>query len=251
MAPAGGDGAGGGGRRRFRRRSGRTDPRELALEGQRRVLEDRHRGPQVLQLAAVALVTEQQRLVPLQDLVRQAAEPGGQATGDVVEARRPHQRVFARAPRQSLELVVLGVHKRRDRLQVHDQPRLEVHRRFHLARQVGNRRVDRGGDRAFARHAAVHVIDQLGVEPLLRREHRLHDPPHRGRHPGAPARRAPAGGQDLPALIERGDLLLVRTGRWMGQFRQPLHGRIDRAQGLVVAEVRGFSLGLQAREILG
>jgi hypothetical protein len=37
----------------------------------------------------------------------------------------------------------------------------------------------------------------------------------------------------------------------MGQFRQPLHGRVDLAQGLVVTEVRGFPLGLQAREILG
>jgi len=150
-----------------RRRCARA-ARQLATHRQHIVLHDRERRAQIGEPRIVALIAAVQRVVALQHFVRQSAQAGGQAAGDVVEARQRRVRVFGRARGQAGKFVVLGVHVGRERLQVEHQCRLEVRRCLDLPLHEADGRLDRRGDRALARHAAVHVIDERRVEALLR-----------------------------------------------------------------------------------
>ena len=78
-----------------------------------------------------------QRLVALQHLVGQAAQPAASPRAMSSSRASADLRVLGRATRQAGELVVLGVDERRDRLQVDDQLRLEAGRLLDLAPHAG------------------------------------------------------------------------------------------------------------------
>ena len=89
-----------------------------------------------------ALIADGERLVALQDLVGQPAQAAGEAARHLVEPGRAVGHVLGGAPSQPGELVVLGVDKRRHRLQVDDQRRLEPDRRLELRPDQADGRVD-------------------------------------------------------------------------------------------------------------
>jgi hypothetical protein len=169
---------------------------------------------------------------------------------DVFEAADRDLRVFGRAARQPGELVVLGVHVRGERLQVDDQHRLEVRGLLHLAAHQADGGGDGVGDGAFARDAAVHVIDERRVELLLRGQRRLHGAPDEGGKAALPAARGRRVAEQRELLVERRDLMFVGPRRRMRQVGQTLHGGIHGREGRVVARVGGLALALQAREVV-
>ncbi len=222
----------------------------MPLHRRGRALRRGDRRAQLVDGLGEALIADGERLVALQDLVGQPAQPAGETARHLVEPGGAVGHVLGGAPSQAGELVVLGVDKRRHRLQVDDQRRLEPDRRFELRLDQVDGRVDGLRHRPLARDVAVDVVDDRRVEPLLRAERGLEHAPDEAGGAAAPSRQGRHDVEDLPRLVERRDLVLVGAGRRTRQVGHPLDGAVHRRQRGVVAGVGGLAVGLQLRQFL-
>ena len=145
------------------------------------------------------MVARQQRLRPLEQLIRHSVD----STGEAAE--------------QSGDVAIARVHVRRDLLQENDQQRLKTGQVRDVLAQDGQPGLDRVTTRLLTRCVAIEMIDERAVERLLLFEERRDDTADGGSKAAADARFGRRR-RELPARVERRELLDVGTRRARWEF---------------------------------
>ena len=125
----------------------------------------------------VASLPHRQHFQPPVQLVANPADRAARADGAVVQRLDGLADVLDAPGREHVELVVLGIHVRRDLLEVHDQRGVERRQSFELDPQRLDQRDLAVADRASGGDVAVDVIDERGIEGFLPRKQWRHQPP--------------------------------------------------------------------------